>query len=262
MRYLLGVTEEEREKRREEILSIRSKDFHEFADDGRVKSDIAKIKSGERPMIPSTFPRYLNSFIKRCWHADPKCRPSFSSICRILKHIKRKLFLVPDPNSAQDLVPSPDLCDIETSLAGHLPQWGTPEFGDQVANIPLQMFAFRVMEREKIMKYSAAASVVAGIKSVDKIVAAAEGQRIVVTKGNLLIVQIITIILSITHSMATIVHCWVAYHDGQRHASFPDLVYFCSQTMTWSLSLLLISLEKRVYAFQILLSKAMELGKL
>jgi len=32
MRYLLGVTEEEREKRREEILSIRSKDFHEFAD--------------------------------------------------------------------------------------------------------------------------------------------------------------------------------------------------------------------------------------
>lgn len=73
----------------------------------------------------------------------------------------------------------------------------------------------------------------------------AEGQRIVVSKGNLLIVQIITIILSITHSMATIVHCWVAYHDGQRHASFPDLVYFCSQAMTWTLSLLLISLEKR-----------------
>lgn len=144
-------------------------------DDGRVKSDIAKIKSGERPLIPSTFPRYLSSFIKRCWHADPKFRPSFSSICRILRHIKRKLFLVPDPNSAQDLVPSPDLCDIETSLARHLPQWGTPEFGDQVANIPLQMFAFRVMEREKIMKYSAAAAVVAGIKSVDKIVAAAEG---------------------------------------------------------------------------------------
>jgi len=73
----------------------------------------------------------------------------------------------------------------------------------------------------------------------------AEGQRIVVTRGNLLIVQIITIILSITHSMATLVHFWVAYHAGQPSASFPLMVYFCSQAMTWSLSLLLISFEKR-----------------
>lgn len=139
-------------------------------DDGRVKSDIAKVKTGERPLIPSTFPRYISSFIKRCWHADPNLRPSFSSICRILRHIKRKLYLVSDPNSAQDLVPSPDLCDIEGSLVKLLPQWGNPEFGYQVANIPLQMFAFRVMEKEKIMKYNAAAAG-GGIKSVDKIVA-------------------------------------------------------------------------------------------
>jgi len=73
----------------------------------------------------------------------------------------------------------------------------------------------------------------------------AEGQRIVLTRGNLLTVQIITVVLSITHSMTTIVHCWVAYHGRQHHASFPHMVFLCSQAMTWSLSLLLISFEKR-----------------
>lgn len=72
-----------------------------------------------------------------------------------------------------------------------------------------------------------------------------EVQRIVVARGNLLIVQIITIILSIIHSMATAVHCWAAYYGRQPRASVLLTVYFCSQAITWSLSLLLISFQKR-----------------
>ncbi|KAG0484689.1 hypothetical protein HPP92_008768 [Vanilla planifolia] len=51
------------------------------------------IRAGERPLFPSASPKYLTNLTKKCWHADPSQRPSFSSICRVLRYIKRFLIL-------------------------------------------------------------------------------------------------------------------------------------------------------------------------
>ncbi|KAH9298011.1 hypothetical protein KI387_029693, partial [Taxus chinensis] len=58
-------------------------------------------------------------------------------------------------------------------------------------------------------------------------------------------VQIITTVLTMIYSVAVIAYCWVAYHTRQSHTYLPNIVYFSTQTMAWSASLVLISFEKR-----------------
>jgi hypothetical protein len=44
-------------------------------------SEVAtKVLRGERPTIPSTCPRKLRKLIKKCWHQDPRKRPTFQRI--------------------------------------------------------------------------------------------------------------------------------------------------------------------------------------
>jgi hypothetical protein len=52
---------------------------------------------------------------------------------------------------------------------------GLDNLGIKLPIILLQIFAFRVMEKEKIMKYNVVAATTSGIKCVDKIVAATTG---------------------------------------------------------------------------------------
>lgn len=116
------------------------------------------IQAGERPLFPHPSPKYLVSLIKKCWQTEPTLRPTFSSICRILRYIKKFLamnteFLVVNPELKQLELTCPpvDYCDIEAlflknfqihmNKASRLPS---------VSQIPYEMFAYKIAEKEKI----------------------------------------------------------------------------------------------------------------
>ncbi|KEH18707.1 uncharacterized protein [Medicago truncatula] len=108
------------------------------------------IRAGERPLFPLNSPKYVINLTKRCWHTDPNQRPNFSSICRVLRYVKRFLVLNPGYNRETDPpVPLVDYCDIESALLRKFPSWGSSELSP-ISNIPFQMFAYRVIEREKV----------------------------------------------------------------------------------------------------------------
>uniref|UniRef100_A0A0E0GB21 Protein kinase domain-containing protein n=1 Tax=Oryza nivara TaxID=4536 RepID=A0A0E0GB21_ORYNI len=113
------------------------------------------ICAGERPLFPFQAPKYLTALTKRCWHADPAQRPAFASICRVLRYVKRFLILNPEQQQQQqgqtDDAPKPavDYLDIEAQLLKKLPAWQRGGEAPRVADVPFQMFAYRVMEREK-----------------------------------------------------------------------------------------------------------------
>ncbi|XP_059634313.1 uncharacterized protein LOC132276745 [Cornus florida] len=107
------------------------------------------IRAGERPLFPFHLPRYVTNLTKKCWHTDPNQRPSFSSICRILRYIKRFLVMNPDHSQTDPPTPSVDYCEIEAGLLKNFPAWGSLD-PSPVSQIPFQMFAYRVVEKEKL----------------------------------------------------------------------------------------------------------------
>ncbi|VFQ75627.1 unnamed protein product [Cuscuta campestris] len=114
-------------------------------EDGHLQGEkmSRNIRVGERPLFPFPLPKYLTSLTKKCWHADPNQRPGFSSICRILRYIKR--FMVLNPEHAQQPdSPMPPLDYSDAFFANKMAQ--TPL---QVTQIPFQMFAYKMAEREK-----------------------------------------------------------------------------------------------------------------
>ncbi|KAH7519508.1 hypothetical protein FEM48_Zijuj08G0043900 [Ziziphus jujuba var. spinosa] len=104
------------------------------------------IRAGERPLFTFQSPKYVTNLTKKCWHTDPNQRPSFTSICRILRYIKRFLAMNPDHNIQLDPpVPHVDYCDIESRLLRNFPSCQS-----SVSQIPFQMFVYRILEKEKI----------------------------------------------------------------------------------------------------------------
>uniref|UniRef100_A0A453A1W9 Protein kinase domain-containing protein n=1 Tax=Aegilops tauschii subsp. strangulata TaxID=200361 RepID=A0A453A1W9_AEGTS len=59
------------------------------------------IRAGERPLFPFQAPKYLTGLTRRCWHGDPAQRPPFSSICRVLRYVKRFLVMNPEQHGGQ-----------------------------------------------------------------------------------------------------------------------------------------------------------------
>ncbi|XP_074306604.1 light-sensor Protein kinase-like [Silene latifolia] len=110
------------------------------------------IRAGERPLFPLHCPKFMINFTKKCWHSDPHQRPTFSSISRILGYIQRFLVMNLDHNYPDALVPPVDYCDIESTFLKNFPSWMINE-AQPVSEIPLQMFAYRVMERERCMSH-------------------------------------------------------------------------------------------------------------
>ncbi|XP_040380228.1 light-sensor Protein kinase-like isoform X2 [Oryza brachyantha] len=106
------------------------------------------IRAGERPLFPFQSPKYLTGLTKRCWHGEPAQRPAFHSICRVLRYVKR--FLVMNPEQGQPDAPGPpvDYLDIEAQLLRRFPEW-QGNTAARVADVPFQMYAYRVMEKEK-----------------------------------------------------------------------------------------------------------------
>lgn len=108
------------------------------------------IRAGERPLFPFQSPKYVTNLTKKCWHADPNQRPTFSSICRILRYIKRFLAMNADHNIQLDPpVPHVDYCDIESGILKNFPSWGSCD-QKSVCQIPFQMFVYRLVEKEKV----------------------------------------------------------------------------------------------------------------
>ncbi|KAK4339364.1 hypothetical protein RND71_040826 [Anisodus tanguticus] len=108
------------------------------------------IRAGERPLFPFHSPKYVTSLTKKCWHTDPYQRPSFSSISRVLRYVKR--FLVMNPEHSQQDLPLPpvDYGEIEAAILRSFPFLGNSESDPlPITQIPFQMFAYRVTEKEK-----------------------------------------------------------------------------------------------------------------
>ncbi|KAL1561945.1 light-sensor Protein kinase-like [Salvia divinorum] len=105
------------------------------------------IRAGERPLFPFHTPKFLANLIKKCWHTEPAQRPSFSSICRIIRYTKRFLAMNPDYGQ-QEGVPLPPLefSDVETAF---MARCAASNKMHAVSQIPYQMFAYRVVERER-----------------------------------------------------------------------------------------------------------------
>ncbi|XP_052208827.1 uncharacterized protein LOC127812471 isoform X2 [Diospyros lotus] len=106
------------------------------------------IRAGERPLFPYASPKSLVNFTRKCWQAEPTQRPSFPAICRILRYIKK--YLVINPNLGQPESPPPlvDYCEIETGYSKLYPGDGSHNLAP-VSQVPFQMFAYRLVEKEK-----------------------------------------------------------------------------------------------------------------
>ncbi|KAL6575662.1 hypothetical protein OROHE_001039 [Orobanche hederae] len=109
------------------------------------------IRAGERPLFPFHSPKYITNLTKKCWHTDPSQRPSFSTMCRILRYTKR--FLVMNPEHSQPDAPMPpvDFSDLDggANVRNLYGVEGSCYRVHGVYMIPFQMFAYRVAERER-----------------------------------------------------------------------------------------------------------------
>lgn len=107
------------------------------------------IRAGERPLFPHPSPpKYLVTLTRKCWQTDPDLRPGFSSVSRILRYVKK--FLSSNPDHQQVLPgiqpPSVDFFGIEARFSKRA---SAAERCSDAAEIPFQMFSFRVLEKEK-----------------------------------------------------------------------------------------------------------------
>ncbi|KAJ4831519.1 hypothetical protein Tsubulata_034038 [Turnera subulata] len=122
-------------------------------EDGHLQGDkmSRNIRTGERPLFPFSPPKYVTSLTRRCWHTDPNQRPSFSSICRILRYTKRFLTMNPDYNRELDPpMPIVDYGDTDSKLLQKFPFWdAAADSSSQITQIPFQMFVYRAVEKEK-----------------------------------------------------------------------------------------------------------------
>ncbi|KAK6137353.1 hypothetical protein DH2020_028913 [Rehmannia glutinosa] len=80
---------------------------------------------------------------------NPDQRPTFSSICRVLRYIKKNLVINPNHGDPESPPPLVDYCDME---AGYLKKFLGEGSGvlSPVSQIPFQMFTYTIVEKEKV----------------------------------------------------------------------------------------------------------------
>lgn len=106
------------------------------------------IRAGERPLFSHPSPKCLVNLTKKCWQTNPSLRPSFSSICRVLRYMKKILVINPDHGLPDSPPPLVDYCDLEAAYLKKFPGEGTGAL-TPVTQIPFQMVAYKVVEKEK-----------------------------------------------------------------------------------------------------------------
>ncbi|XP_009598286.1 uncharacterized protein [Nicotiana tomentosiformis] len=107
------------------------------------------IRTGERPLFPYPSPKYLANLTRKCWQTNPNLRPSFSSLCRILHYIKKVLVINPEHGQPECPPPLVDYCEIEVAYSKKFPGEDSISLAP-VSQIPFQMFAYRLVEKERI----------------------------------------------------------------------------------------------------------------
>ncbi|KAL6549885.1 hypothetical protein OROMI_020373 [Orobanche minor] len=109
---------------------------------------VRNIRAGERPLFSYPSPKYLQNLTRKCWQTNPDQRPTFSSICRILRYIKKHLAINPNHGDPESPPPLVDYCDME---AGYLKKFpGENGAVLPVSQIPFQMFTYTIFEKEKV----------------------------------------------------------------------------------------------------------------
>lgn len=119
-------------------------------EDGHLHGEqmIKNVRAGERPLFPALSPKCLVNLTKRCWHTDPNTRPSFSSICRVLRYIKKSLAMNPNSDQLSIQLPFSDYFDLEAGFTKKNPGEVASD-APSVSQVPFQMFAYRLVEKEK-----------------------------------------------------------------------------------------------------------------
>lgn len=119
-------------------------------EDSHLQGDkmVRNIRAGERPLFPYPAPKYLANLTRKCWHPNPFIRPSFSSICRILRYIKKDLIINPEHGQPESPPPLVDYCDIEAAYSKKFPGEESPDLSP-VTDIPFQLNAYRLVQKEK-----------------------------------------------------------------------------------------------------------------
>ncbi|KAJ8555842.1 hypothetical protein K7X08_013338 [Anisodus acutangulus] len=107
------------------------------------------IRTGERPLFPYPSPKYFANLTRKCWQTNPDLRPSFSALGRILHYIKKVLVINPEHGQPECPPPLVDYCEIEAGYSKKFPEEDSPRL-PPVSQIPFQMFAYRLVEKEKI----------------------------------------------------------------------------------------------------------------
>lgn len=122
-------------------------------EDNHLQGDkiVRNISVGGRPLFPYPSPKYLANLTRKCWHPIPDLRPSFASICRILRYIKKTLIINPDHGNPESPPPLVDYCDIEVGYSMKFPGEGNLDLAP-VTQIPFQLYAYKLIEKEKISK--------------------------------------------------------------------------------------------------------------
>ncbi|CAA7053782.1 unnamed protein product [Microthlaspi erraticum] len=121
-------------------------------EDSHLQGDkMAKnIRAGERPLFPFPSPKYLVSLIKRCWHSEPSERPTFSSVCRILRYIKKFLVVNPYQGHIQIQTPLVDCWDLEARFLRKFSLESGGSHAESVTQIPFQLYSYKIAEKEKM----------------------------------------------------------------------------------------------------------------
>lgn len=124
-------------------------------EDNHLQGDkiVRNISVGGRPLFPYPSPKYLANLTKKCWHPIPVLRPSFASICRILRYIKKTLVINPEHGNPESPPPLVDYCDIEAGYSMKFPGDGNFELAP-VTQIPFQLYSYKLIEKEKISRNS------------------------------------------------------------------------------------------------------------
>ncbi|CAA0812113.1 Protein kinase family protein [Striga hermonthica] len=109
---------------------------------------VRNILAGERPLFSYPSPKYLQNLTRKCWQTNPDTRPTFSSICRILRYIKKNLTINPNHGDPESPPPLVDYYDMEAAYLKKFPNEGAEP--QPVSQIPFQMFTYAVLEKEKV----------------------------------------------------------------------------------------------------------------
>ncbi|KAI3421471.1 Protein kinase domain-containing protein [Psidium guajava] len=117
-------------------------------EEGHLQGDkmSRNIRAGERPLFSFPSPKYLVNLTRKCWQTEPSLRPSFSSICRILRYVKKFLVMNPDNGHPELHSPPVDYCDIDAVFQKKLSANGNSM---AVTQIPFHMFAYKLAELDK-----------------------------------------------------------------------------------------------------------------